>query len=600
MQHHVPFWRRVLVATDPGRLRLINACTVAIAVLISTVIAWLLVTFAHADHALLAMGAFLALQMGLVVKDPVDRDRVVSTALLAVPIVTGLCVATLLARWHWLEIVVFVGVGGTATWLRRFGPRAWAVGAMAFFAYFFALFLRPSLDQLPEFCLVAVCAVGSVLLVRLATARPHPQRRIAVLLAELRGAGSGALAAAIATAPGDDLSKTLHTRLARVDTVSRSINAWQTQFSTGHVIDCDATTFATRVLDARIDTDHACLEIAERLRDGDPDLTRLVAEPVADLGSVLASRTPPDAVRATAERAAARLSARRSATPAQAAAAITDRAVIAQARLREVDLRHPLPEPERPADPGPAPGPATPGAPVPPWWQPWKRWAATTRMAVQVMVATGLATIVGEAISADRWYWAVLTAFIVFVGTTTRGAILTRASHRVLGTFAGVTVGFALALLLDGNVPGLIVMCVGAVFCTLYFGPLLYAVQAFFMTVVLTAMYGLLGVLDRHILELRLAETVAGAAIGVICAYLVFSTSSRPALRAGVNHYFDVLDALLEDIRAALTGTGAGRQLLDEVCGGWIRRTPTCRGRSRPCRSACSPADARCTPGWNT
>lgn len=477
MQHHVPFWRRVLVATDPGRLRLINACTVALAVLLSTLIAWLLVTFAHADHALLAMGAFLALQMGLVVKDPVARDRVVTTVLLVVPVVTGLCVATLLSRWHWLEIAVFIGIGGTATWLRRFGPRAWAMGAMAFFAYFFALFLRPSTAQLPEFCLVAACAVGSVLVVRLATVRPRPHRRIAILLAELRGAGAGALAAAVATAPGDDLSKTLHARLRRVDAVARSIDAWQTRFSTGHVIDCDATTFATRVLDARIDTDHACLEIAEGLRDGAPDLAHLVAGPVADLGLVLAAGTAPDAVREAADRAAARLGSQPSSTPAGAAAAITDRAVIAQARLREIDLRHPRPEPNRPTPPAPAPEPGTATAADPPWWQPWLRWHITTRMAVQVMVATGLATVVGEAISADRWYWAVLTAFIVFVGTTTRGAILTRASHRVLGTLVGVTVGFLLALLLDGNVPGLIVMCVSAVFCTIYFGPLLYAVQ---------------------------------------------------------------------------------------------------------------------------
>ena len=82
MENRVPFWRRLLVATDPGRLRLLNACTVASAVLLSTLIAWLLVTFAHADHALLAMGAFLALQMGLVVKDPNVRDRLVTTALL--------------------------------------------------------------------------------------------------------------------------------------------------------------------------------------------------------------------------------------------------------------------------------------------------------------------------------------------------------------------------------------------------------------------------------------------------------------------------------------------------------------------------------------
>ena len=35
-------------------------------------------------------------------------------------------------------------------------------------------------------------------------------------------------------------------------------------------------------------------------------------------------------------------------------------------------------------------------------------------MTVQVVVATAIATGIGELISASRWYWAVTTAFLVF------------------------------------------------------------------------------------------------------------------------------------------------------------------------------------------
>jgi uncharacterized membrane protein YccC len=44
--------------------------------------------------------------------------------------------------------------------------------------------------------------------------------------------------------------------------------------------------------------------------------------------------------------------------------------------------------------------------------------ALTTRQAVQVGIAASLAIVVGELVSPARWYWAVLTAFLVFAGTS--------------------------------------------------------------------------------------------------------------------------------------------------------------------------------------
>ena len=77
----------------------------------------------------------------------------------------------------------------------------------------------------------------------------------------------------------------------------------------------------------------------------------------------------------------------------------------------------------------------------------------STKAAIQVAVATSAATILGELISPDRWYWAVLTAFLVFTGVSTRGEILTRAGHRIVGTIAGVVAGVLLAALVGHNPP---------------------------------------------------------------------------------------------------------------------------------------------------
>lgn len=53
----------------------------------------------------------------------------------------------------------------------------------------------------------------------------------------------------------------------------------------------------------------------------------------------------------------------------------------------------------------------------------------SVRQTVQVGIATSLAIVVGDLVSPTRWYWAVLTAFLVFAGTTSRGDVLTRGWH---------------------------------------------------------------------------------------------------------------------------------------------------------------------------
>ena len=72
----------------------------------------------------------------------------------------------------------------------------------------------------------------------------------------------------------------------------------------------------------------------------------------------------------------------------------------------------------------PAAAPVT--GPPSPTTRPSSRLALTTRQAVQVGVATSLAIVGGELISPSRWYWAVIAAFVVFAGTSSRGDVLTR------------------------------------------------------------------------------------------------------------------------------------------------------------------------------
>ncbi|WP_460772663.1 FUSC family protein [Microbacterium sp. GXF7504] len=550
--------RQSLSATDPGRGRLKLAVAIATGMLLSALSAWAAVTFLHADPSLLTIGIFMAMQMGLTPHDATGRGRLVTTVLLIVPTGAAATLAVLLAEQRVLEIALLVCIAGIATWVRRYGPRATALGFGAFFGCFFPLLLKLTITDLPGFLLVAGGAVGSLALMRALLLVERPGRELALLLRELRDASAAALAAA--RHPDPKHPKTLRTRLARLDDVAQAITRWQQDNPTARYVDADETTFASLVLEARIDVEQACAELVRDAGHAPADPARSAA--LAALTTMLDNRASEVQVLAATDRARELFAALTPASPHRALVGRLTRSVLAHADLRDAVRRRPDPR-SVPAATAPAPAPtgSTPASDTARWWD-WRHWRLTTRLAVQVTIAAVIATGVGELISASRWYWAVLTAFIVFVGASTRGSILTRAYNRVAGTAAGLVVGVVLVLLVHESKPALVAICVVAAFGMMYFGPLLYLYSAFFITMLLVAMYGLIGVLDEQVLELRIGETLAGAVIGVLCAYLIFSANSRPSRLATVQAWFDALDRLLDTGRTALTGAGKDADVL--------------------------------------
>lgn len=562
--------RRRTAATDPGHSRFITAIGVSAAVLMSAAWAWIVVHEWHGDSGLLAVGAFLAMQLGLTTaKGATARGRLLTTALAILPLAAAIGTATLLSRWRVIEIVVFVLVAGVATWIRRFGPRATALSMAAFFGYFFAVLQKPTPEELPGLFLVAAGAVCAQIIVRTLMLLQRPHRQITLAFQELRSASEAAIAAAVAAGKrrGDTerADEVLRQRLARITAIAQLIRDWQERFDTAHYVNCDAATLDGRVLDARIETEHACATIAEYLRGvADPAAGEQTLTPaLRELRVMLSHRAKPEAVASAAHAAQAAVDASEPGSDEYAALGLIARSTLAHHRLREAETTDPThrviaaeaTESAVPAETAVSANPSSApeaSAKQESWWH-WKSWRPTSRMAAQVMVAASIATVVGELISASRWYWAVLTAFMVFVGTSTRADTLTRAFRRVWGTVLGILVGFPLVLLANDNQQLLTALCVIAVFCMLYFGPLQYGVRAFSITVMLVSMYGLLGVLNVKLAEVRIAETVAGAVIGVLCAYLVFSMSSRPSLAEKIDEYVGALGELLDVSRRVLT-----------------------------------------------
>lgn len=122
------------------------------------------------------------------------------------------------------------------------------------------------------------------------------------------------------------------------------------------------------------------------------------------------------------------------------------------------------------------------------------------------MLAGGIAVAVGQALSEDRWYWAVGTAWWIFVNTASRGETLVRGFRRVLGTVTGIVAGLAVALPLHGApapTAALVAVCVFGIF---YTAPVSYSWMMFFVTVMAGLLYGLLGILHPGLLGLRLGR----------------------------------------------------------------------------------------------
>ena len=526
--------RLLLAARDPARARLTTATAVSLGVLASALLTNQLIGQLHAERSLLSVGIFLSIMAGASVKDRSPRERLVTTTLLIPVSVAVIALAALLAPNRILAIGAFILVSGAAVWVRRYGARAGSLGTVAFMGCFFALLLKPTHDQLPALCLIALLACTTQLGARAALLLQRPRRQLLLLFRELRAASESALDAA--SRPGRP--GTMRLRLARIDATSESIDAWQRSSDAELHADGDPRTLGDRVLDARVDIQELCYLLA-RLTASAADLPTQLHRDLAHLRTVLDERAPARDISAATEWAtdiiAHRPPHRGTRLGATFASYLIARCVHAHARLRELTIVGTRPDPR----PRPGSGSAQPHVSLAPKQDPW------TRMTVQAMAAASIASIVGEAISASHWYWAVITASLIFAGTTTRGGILTRAFRRILGTAIGIIVGVAAVALASGNVNVLSAICVLGVFGALYFGPLNYLYSALFTTTILVALYRLLGKLGADVLETRLEETIAGGVIGVLCAYLILSSSSKPALDAKVNAYLDALDALL-------------------------------------------------------
>ncbi|HEY8986614.1 MAG TPA: FUSC family protein [Streptomyces sp.] len=151
----------------------------------------------------------------------------------------------------------------------------------------------------------------------------------------------------------------------------------------------------------------------------------------------------------------------------------------------------------------------------------------TSRQSVQATTAAALALLAGQALSPDRWYWAVGATWWIFVNTTSRGETLVRGFRRVLGTVAGIALGLLIAVPINGAPIPTVIGLMAAVFGIFYTAAVSYTWMMLWVTLLAELLYGALGILTPTLLALRLAETAIGALTATLAVLLVLPITTN-------------------------------------------------------------------------
>lgn len=547
-------WDR-FVASDPGLLRLMAGLrTVGAIALTLAVLAAL-----HTDVTHMVAGAMAAMVATFAIREKDVRGQAVTLAL-GLPV--ALAAVSLAALLHNMVVagdLFFIVLIFGAVYSRRFGDRGTALGLIGFQIYFVSLFVSATVSSLPLLYGTLAIAFACSAVVRFAVVPETPER----VLGRLRDAFRARLAQLVDTqaelldAEPDQLEKVLDDLRRGTARLHETALMIQGRLEEGTRDPATAALVQRRVADAEIAAErlgvlllnarsaeradtltlhlpHAPVpEPSKRLyADGDATATLrrdlnalhvLVARPVSGgRGTALAhvrnrllayrdednlprgSAAVQDVFRGIGEAARAVMGLRVALDGPQDESDDTPATTRSREELDAEDLAITGSEQdEDDAD-------ARTGLQRP-----------TTRAAFQVAVGSSLAIVGGEFLSSQRWYWAVLTCWVVFLNTASTGEILVKGYRRLLGTVFGVVAGVALAGVVGNHTWTAFALVLLFIFAMFFTAPLSYALMSFFVTAMLGLLYTLLNTYSLDVLVLRIEETALGAACGIVAAVLV-------------------------------------------------------------------------------
>ncbi|MGN6575351.1 MAG: FUSC family protein [Nocardioides sp.] len=586
----------LLTASDPAFSRLRLASTTLIALVLTVLAVGAIAGAWGAPITVAVVGVVVAMITSLAVDDPTPRARAVSTALMVPGVAVSAWLAATFRSQMLVSDAVFVAVMVAAVYLRRWGRRGLAVGMVSFVTYFLVLFVRAAPSDLPVMVVCATVGAAVAWAVKTLLRPRHPDRDLRRELAAWRVRAGRSVDHLIEAAASGQWDERARSRLRqRVFACAEAAGAAEARLEDAEdrvwsTVDNDE--LAVRVFDMQLALERVtslCVatltghgEYGQRRRHGvtTPAARGGLVAALRDLRSQLASPRPYDATAADragvdpilAEAIHGCAEAWRRTWWPELHPDETDLATSFSAEDDDLaESRGSMADDGQADEAGSEEGPDSP-------------WRDLSRTALQVAVAAVVAIALGELVSPTRWFWAVIAAFVVFTGTSTREETLQKGWLRVVGTLAGVGAGVVVASVVGGNTMLSLVVIALCVFLGIYLLQISIAWMMFFITTMLGLLYGLMGMFSVDLLLVRLEETVVGAGAGALAAFLILPQSARSKASEDVGAFLESLEELLDS---------AGRTITGEV---ERAATPTVLSRARDLRSAMDTLRATADP----
>ena len=169
-------------------------------------------------------------------------------------------------------------------------------------------------------------------------------------------------------------------------------------------------------------------------------------------------------------------------------------------------------------------------------------------------IAVGAAIAVGDLLSGRRFYWAVIAAFITFMGANNSGEQVRKAVFRVAGTVVGIGAGSLLVTAVGHHTYWSITVILAALFLGFYLLRINYAFMVIAITVMVSQLYVQLNEFSNSLLLLRLEETALGAAVAIAVVMLVLPLRTRRVLRIAVRDHVQAVAQLAGHAASHLLG----------------------------------------------
>lgn len=537
-----------LAASDPGLVRL----RIGISAVLGIVLAVGALIPAHLPLPVMLVAAISAMMTAFTVHDPTPRAQAVTLVLALAAGAASLTVASIGAAAPPLDSIVFVLLIFIAVYAQRFGARGVALGSVSFFLFFFAMFLQTHLKQVPQLLLALTVGIAANAVVRFALLRRNPGAEFLRVRRAFRARLAAVIRASeayLAVDGSDRTRKQLRTANARLHECVLLI-----EDTAPDVVDApSADRLRRRAIEVELAVQWLTITVQRTCSDA---LTPEIRDDlIARLGRfrALMERDPRElpVISQTGEFSRMLVEGSRIAEEARPGDGVR-RAIAELALADDRAQRAAAPEADPEPDPEPDP-PETPEDAAPP--KPAFAFDNQTRSAIQAVVGGGLAVIGGELVSHQRWYWAVLTVFVVFIGTSTAGATFVKGVRRIGGTLIGIVGGMLLAALVAGSIPATLALILVCVFGMVYMARVSQVVMAFFVTCMLGLLYSLLGTFSLEVLWIRVAETAVGAAAGVLAAVVIVPVRTRAVMLDDIAGVLDELEEFLEHTSGLLAGT---------------------------------------------